>query len=140
MEAKKKPLFQCVDCIRVYVPDLEKGLDFYCRQLGLKMIWNTENEIGLGMSDDKTEVVIQNKDQRYEVDIKVESVVEAVKQIESAGGETVYGPFDIKVGKCAVVKDLWENQYVLLDFTKGTFVTDSEGNIIGQSMSSTDTL
>lgn len=35
--------------------------------------------------------------------------------------------------KCAVVKDPWNNKYVILDTTKGTYITDNEGNIIGQN-------
>jgi lactoylglutathione lyase len=126
-----KPLFKNVDCIRIYVPDLQKGIDFYSNQLGLKIIWKTDSEIGFGMADNKTEVVIQNKENRQEVDIKVDSVIEAVKQIEIAGGQVIFGPFDIKIGKCAMVKDPWGNKYVILDSTKGTFITDNDGNIIG---------
>lgn len=40
-------------------------------------------------------------------------------------------PFDIQIGKCAVVKDPWDNQYVILDMSKGSFITDEKGNIIG---------
>lgn len=129
----KSPLFQYVDCLRVYVPDLQQGLDFYQRGLGLNVIWRTETGIGLGMADGKTELVIQTEDQRQEVDVKVDSVLEAVQTLLSAGGKVVYGPFDIPIGKCAVVQDPWGNTYVILDSTKGTFITDADGNIIGQN-------
>jgi len=79
------------------------------------------------------EIVIQNERKAIETDIKVNSVIEAVKEIEEAGGTILSGPFDIKIGKCAVIKDPWGNQYVILDSTKGTFITDDTGNIIGQS-------
>lgn len=131
----KIPLFKNVDCIRIYVPDLKEGLTFYRDGLGMKVIWKTDSAIGLGMGDDVTEVVIQNEDKRNEVDIKVDSVIDAVEEIKNAGGEVVYGPFDIKIGQCAVVKDPWNNEYVILDSTKGIFITDSEGNIIGQEKS-----
>lgn len=132
MNKDRKPLFKNVDCLRVYIPDLNEGLKFYCEKLGLNVIWKTGTAIGLGMADNKTEVVIQNEDDWQEVDIKVESVIESVEQIKNAGGEIVHGPFDIKIGKCAVIKDPWENQYVILDDSKGTFITDGDGNIIGQ--------
>jgi lactoylglutathione lyase len=67
------------------------------------------------------------------IDIKVDSVMDAAVKIEKAGGQILYGPFDIKIGKCAVVKDPWGNKYVILDHTKGTFITDDDGNIIGQN-------
>lgn len=41
--------------------------------------------------------------------------------------------FDIDIGKCAVVQDKWSNRYVILDMTKGQYVTDAEGNIFGIS-------
>lgn len=132
MKTNNQPLFKYVDCFRLYVPDLEKGIEFYCNNLGLKIIWKTNCAVGLGMSEDKTEIVIQNENKWKEVDIKVDSVIEALEKIKSAGGEIVYGPFEIKIGKCAVVKDPWENEYVILDSTKGIFITDDEGNIIGQ--------
>lgn len=132
MKEDKKPLFKNVDCLRVYIPNLNDGLKFYCEELGLEVIWKTESAIGLGMGDKKTEVVIQNEDEWQEVDIKVESVIDSVERIKNAGGEIVHGPFDIKIGKCAVIKDPWENQYVILDDSKGTFITDENGNIIGQ--------
>ena len=63
-------------------------------------------------------------------DFKVESVMDAVDKIIEIGGEIIYGPFDIPIGKCAVVRDKWSNEYVLLDMAKGRYVTDKDGNII----------
>jgi predicted enzyme related to lactoylglutathione lyase len=99
----------------------------------MKVIWKTESSAGLGLSEGITEVVLQNERKELNVDFKVDSVVEAVKDIEKAGGQVIYGPFDIPIGKCAVVKDPWGNRYVILDTTKGTYITDDEGNIIGQN-------
>src|SRR6056297_582959 len=126
------PVFKNVDCMRFYVPDLKDGLKFYKDKLGLNIIWKTKSAIGLGMGDKKTEVVIQNEDKWQEVDIKVDSVLKAVEEIKDAGGRIIYGPFDIKIGKCAIIKDPWNNKYVILDDSKGTFITDENGNIIGQ--------
>ena len=133
MDNKSISVFKYIDCIQFYVPDLQEGIKYYCDCLGLKVIWKTETSIGLGMTEGKTEIVIQNERKGQEVDIKVNSVVQAIEEIKRAGGEIVYGPFDIKIGKCAVAKDLWGNEYVILDSTKGTFITDEEGNIVGQS-------
>jgi len=127
-----KPIFNHVDCIRIYIPDLEKGLEYYYHKLGLQIAWKTENAVGLLMNDGKTEIVIQNEDKREETDIKVDNVEDAIKTITKAGGKVIYGPFDIKIGKCAVIEDLWNNKMVILDSTKGTFITDKNGKIIGQ--------
>jgi len=127
------PLFTNVDCVELYVPDLQQGIEFYCNHLGLKILWKTDTAVGLGMANDIAEIVIQNEREQQEVDIKVDSVIEAIERIKKAGGEIVYGPFEIKIGKCAVVKDPWGNKYVILDATKGTFITDNEGNVVGQN-------
>lgn len=128
-----KSIFSYVDCIELYTPDIQKGIDYYCTNLGLKVIWKTESSVGLGMNEGITEVVLQNERKEMNVDFKVESVTKAVKDIEKAGGQILYGPFDIPIGKCAVVKDPWDNKYVILDTTKGTYITDEDGNIIGQN-------
>ncbi|HEX2952761.1 MAG TPA: VOC family protein [Bacillota bacterium] len=133
MEVTKKSLFQFVDCIELYVPNLQDGIDYYCTSLGLKVLWKTDTAIGLGMDDKTTEVLIQNERNQQIVDFKVNSVIDAVVAIEKAGGQILYGPFDFKVGKCAVVKDPWDNKYVILDHTKGMLITDDAGNIIGQN-------
>jgi lactoylglutathione lyase len=128
-----EPLFKNIDCLELYVSDLQKGIEFYCDNLGLRILWKTDTMVGLGMTNDIAEIVIQNERKQQEVDIKVDSVIEAVEKIKEAGGEIVYGPFEIKIGKCAVVKDPWGNKYVILDATKGTFITDDEGNILRQN-------
>jgi lactoylglutathione lyase len=132
MKTPRRALLKNVDCLRLYVPDLRSGMEYYCDGLGMKVVWKTESAIGLGMGDHRTEVVLQNHDQWSEIDIQVDSVVEAVKTIAAAGGEIVCGPFDLRIGKGAVVKDPWGNQYVILDATQGTLITDGEGNIVGQ--------
>lgn len=124
--------FKNIDCIRLYVPDLEQGYKFYHDSLGMKLVWKTDKGMGFLMEDGITELVIQNEDKYQETDIKVVSVVDAVEQLKTAGGKIVKGPFEIKIGKCAVVDDPWGNRMVILDSTKGTFVTDQNGNIIGQ--------
>ena len=50
---------------------------------------------------------------------------------ESAGGEVVVQPFDIKIGRCTVVKDPWGNELVLLDNSKGRLVMDEGFNVVG---------
>lgn len=130
MSINKKSLFTKVDCYRLFVPDLEKGLEFYRDNLNLKVIWRSDSAIGLGLDQDITEIVIHNERKGQEVDLKVESVIDAVEVFKSSGGRIINGPFDIEIGKCAVVEDPWLNQYVLIDSTKGTFKTDDEGNII----------
>jgi lactoylglutathione lyase len=122
-----------VDCIELYVPDLDEGMRYYCGAMGLKLLWRADTSAGLGMEGDITEVVLQTDRKRMNVDFKVESVADAVEKIREAGGKVLHGPFDIPIGKCAVVRDRWENEYVILDMTKGRYVTDENGNVVGVS-------
>jgi predicted enzyme related to lactoylglutathione lyase len=124
-------LFTHVDCIELYVSNIDEGIEFYCGSLGLKLLWRADTSVGLGMENDIAEVVLQTDRKCMNVDFKVESVIGSVKKIAEAGGKVIEGPFDIPIGKCAVIQDKWENSYVILDMTKGKYVTDESGNVIG---------
>ena len=126
-----EPLLQKIDCVRLYVDDLESGLLFYRDQLGLELIWRTESALGLRMPADTAEIVLHTEKMRPEIDLKVKSADDAAIQIERAGGKIVVPPFDIQIGRCAVIQDPWGNELVILDTTKGLLKTDSAGNIIG---------
>lgn len=125
-------MFENVDCISMYVDDIEKGLAFYRDSLGLKLLWRTEGSCGLGMEKGIAEIVLVCQ-QNPMVDLKVADVEEALKTYTAAGGVVEYGPFDIDIGKCAVVCDPWGNRYCILDMTKGTYDTDADGNVTGVS-------
>ncbi len=120
--------------LRIYVSDLEAGIGYYHNKLGLKIEWKTETAICFLMEDGVGELVIQNERKVEETDLMVDSVIDAIEQIKDSGGKIIYGPFDIKMGKCAVIEDPWSNKMVILDSSKGTFITDENGNIIGQNV------
>jgi lactoylglutathione lyase len=124
-------LIRKVDCVRLYVPDLEKGLAFYRDQLGHTLIWRTETSAGLRLPESDTELVLQTEDQRQEVDYLVNSAEESAKLVEQAGGKVIVPPFDIQIGRCVVLEDPWGNPLVLLDTSKGLLKTDIDGNVIG---------
>jgi predicted enzyme related to lactoylglutathione lyase len=125
------PLIRKVDCVRLYVPDLEAGLVFYRDQLGHELIWRTKTAAGLRLPESDAELVLQTEEQRQEVDLLVDSADEAAKFIEQAGGRVIVQPFDIQIGRCVVVEDPWGNPLVLLDTSKGLLKTDADGNVIG---------
>ena len=70
---------------------------------------------------------------QWKTDLLVASILDAVNQFEESRGTVLRGPFDIKIGKAAVVRDHWGNEYTLLDTSKGTFDTGSVGNVTGVS-------
>ena len=125
------PLIRKVDCVRLFVPDLEAGLAFYRGKLGHELIWRTATAAGLRLPETDAELVIQTEEQRQEIDFLVDSADEAARFIEQAGGAVIVPPFDIQIGRCVVVEDPWGNPLVLLDMSKGLFTTDAEGNVIG---------
>jgi lactoylglutathione lyase len=124
-------LFRKVDCVRLYVPDLESGLAFYRDQLGHEFIWRTATAAGLRLPESNVELVLQTEDQRQEVDLLVDSADEAAKLVEQAGGKVIIPPFEIQIGRCVVLEDPWGNSLVLLDTSKGPLKTDDYGNVIG---------
>ena len=126
-------LFKNIDCVELYVSDLNEGIKYYCDFMGLKLLWRTDTMAGLGMENDIAEIVLQTERQCMNVDIKVECVVDSLEKIIKAGGKIVCDTFDILIGKCAVVSDKWNNTYVILDNTKGKYTTDEFGNVTGVS-------
>lgn len=129
-----EPIIKKIDCIRLHVADLESGLSFYRDRLGLKMIWRTEQEAGLGLPDDETEIVLHTGKQPPEIDLKVENADQAAIRFQEAGGTVAVPPFDIRIGRCSVVRDPWGNELVLLDMTKGSLVTDDNGHVVGNAL------
>ena len=125
------PIIRKVDCLRLYVSDLEAGLSFYRDRLGHELIWRTQTAAGLRLPESEAELVIQTEDQRQEVDLLVDSADESATFMEQAGGKIIVQPFDIQIGRCVVVEDPWGNPLVLLDTTKGLLKTDADGNVIG---------
>jgi hypothetical protein len=95
------------------------------------LIWRTETAAGLRLPESDAELVLQTEEQRQEVDLLVDSADEAAKLVEQAGGKVIVPPFEIQIGRCVVLEDLWGNPLVLLDTSKGLLKTDVDGNVIG---------
>lgn len=124
-----------VDCVRLYVTDLEDALKFYRDRLGHKLAWRSDMAAGLLMPDTDAELVLQTERPGLEVDFYTPDADAAAREFELAGGKVIASPFDIQIGRCAVVEDPWGNKLVLLDMSKGRLVTDEQGNIIGNERS-----
>src|SRR5215212_4628019 len=125
-----EPLFKKIDCLRIPVADLDAGLAFYCDCLGHELIWRTSTAAGLRMPETDAEIVIHTENKGAEVDLLVASAAMAVEAIMAAGGSTVVPPFDIQIGRCAVMRDPWNNQLVLLDMSKGKLQTDTNRLVV----------
>ncbi len=125
------PLFRKIDCLQVPVPDLEAGLAFYRDKLGHELIWRTATAAGLRLPDTDAEIVLQTERPGMEANLLVPAADEAARRVVEAGGKLLAGPFDIQIGRCAVLEDPRGNALVLLDMSKGHLVTDAHGNVTG---------
>lgn len=126
-----EPLFKKVDCLQVPVPDLEVGLAFYRDRLGHELLWRTDRQAALRLPESEAEIVIQTERPELEANLTVASVRDAVARIVEAGGRVLVAPFDIPIGRCAVVADPWGNRLVIIDNSTGRLITDDSGAVIG---------
>lgn len=129
---RQSPLLQKVDAVTIPVPDLDSGLRFYRDSLGHELAWRNDEigQAGLSLPDSDTEIVLATH-LDYEPNWLVSSADEAAETIRSAGGRVVVEPFDIPVGRVAVVADPFGNALVVLDLSKGRYVTDDAGMVTG---------
>ena len=117
-----------MDAVTVPVPDLDAGLRYYGQALGHRLIWRNDavGQAGLALPDGDSELVLTTH-QSYEPNWLVDSVDEAVELLTGHGGDLVTAPFDIPVGRAAVVRDPFGNTLVLVDLSKGTYTTEPRG-------------
>jgi predicted enzyme related to lactoylglutathione lyase len=129
--AQAHGLLRKVDCVQIPVPDLDRGLAYYRDRLGHELIWRSETAAGLRLADGESELVLQTQRPQPEVDFLVDSVDQAAAQLVSAGGAVLVEPADIPVGRVAVIADPFGNPLTILDLTKGRYVTDADGRVVG---------
>jgi predicted enzyme related to lactoylglutathione lyase len=118
--------------VTVPVPDLDTGLRFYRDALGHQLLWRNDavGQAGLQLPDSATELVLTTQ-LDYAPNWLVSSAAEATEAVRAAGGRVVTEPFDHPVGRVAVVADPFDNVLVLLDLSKGRYVTDATGSVTG---------
>ena len=124
------PLFRKVDCLSLPVPDLDAALAFYCTQLGHALVWRSRTAAGLALPGSNAELVLHTDARPMETDLAVESIPEALARFTSAGGRLLRGPFEIAIGRCAVVADPWDNVLVILDASKGPLEVDERKRVL----------
>ncbi|GAB2616740.1 VOC family protein [Kribbella endophytica] len=122
------PVLRKIDAVTVPVPDLDRGLAYYRDRLGHPLLWRNDaiGQAGLGMPDSDTEIVLTTG-LPYAPTWLVDDVDAAVGSFDGV----VTPAFDVPVGRCAVVVDAFGNRLVLLDLSKGRYVTDHNGSVTG---------
>ena len=110
-----------IDCVLIRVTDLDRAVDFYGRAFGLSVQWRDEISVGLGMPETDAEVVLQTRDIPADraVNYLVDDVVAAVAEARATGCAVLVEPFEIAVGRCAVLADPDGNPISVLDLSKG---------------------
>lgn len=126
------PLLRSVDAITVPVPDLETGLRFYRDRLGHALLWRNDalGQAGLELPESDTELVLTTQ-LEYAPNWLVSSADDAAATVAAAGGRVIAEPFDIPVGRVAVVADPFGNTLVLVDLSNGRYTTDGAGSVTG---------
>lgn len=126
------PVLRKVDAVTIRVPDLDSGLAFYRDKLGHKLLWRNDEigQAGLALPEAETEIVLATG-LDHAPSWLVADADEAATTIVEAGGEVISAPFDIPVGRCAVVADAFGNHLVLLDLSTGRYETDGNGSVTG---------
>jgi catechol 2,3-dioxygenase-like lactoylglutathione lyase family enzyme len=123
-------LLRKLDNHMLRVDDLDAAIAFYCDGLKQPLLWRDERSAAFALPETDAELVV-HLDIGPETDVLVDDVEEAVAAFVKAGGEIARAPFGIPIGKCAVVKDPFGNELVLLDQSKGMLKTDQTGKVVG---------
>jgi lactoylglutathione lyase len=120
-----------IDCVMIRVGDVAAAADYYVRVFGLRRLWHEEKAdsvatVGLGMPDTDAEIVVHNDPAipaPMEVYYLVDSVRSACAEFADAGCLVRVAPFDIAIGKCAVLDDPFGTRLCILDMSKGPRTT-----------------
>jgi lactoylglutathione lyase len=111
-----------IDCVMLKVDDLEAAAAFYADALGLRRLWSDATSVAMGMPETDAEIVLHtNADPPREISVHylVDDVASAVETLRAKGCRVRVEPFDIVIGRCAVLEDPFGNPLPILDMSKG---------------------
>lgn len=111
-----------IDCIMIRVDDIQAAAAYYAKVFGLRPLWSGDDAIGLAFLETDAEIVLHNDPEipsPVEVHYLVDDVVATVAYYETQGCSILVAPFDITIGKCAVIQNPFGIRLCILDLTKG---------------------
>ena len=111
-----------IDCVLLRVDQLEEAVTYYREVFGLRLQWRNGLQVGLGLPDTDAEVVLEGGNALppgASAHYLVDDVSAAVTYLADRGCRALLAPFEIAIGRCAVVADSFGNRLGLLDMTKG---------------------
>ena len=106
----------------IRVDDVEAAAAYYAKVFGLHPQWSGDDSIGLAFPETDAEMVLHNDPNipsSVEVHYLVDDVVDAVAHFAVHGCQVLVAPFDITIGKCAVISDPFGTRLCILDMAKG---------------------
>jgi len=106
----------------IRVRDVQAAATYYAKVFGLHPQWSGDDSVGLVFPETDAEIVLHsdpNIPSSVEVHYLVDDVVAAVAHYAAEGCNVLVAPFDIAVGKCAVIRDPFGTRLCILDLTKG---------------------
>jgi lactoylglutathione lyase len=111
-----------IDCVMIRVEDVDVSAAYYVKVFGLRPKWSGEGAVGLAFPETDAEIVLHRETTiplSVEVHYLVDDVVVAVAHYAAHGCHILKAPFDITIGKCAVIRDPFGTRLCILDITKG---------------------
>jgi lactoylglutathione lyase len=120
-----------IDCVMIRVHDVKAAAVYYAKVFGLQPQWSADDAIGLVFPESDAEIVLHsdpNIPSSVEVHYLVENVIAAVANFAAQGCHVLVEPFDIAIGKCAVIADPFGTRLCILDMTKGPRSLDLAGS------------
>ena len=115
-------MFKKIDCVMIRVDDVAAAEKFYSEVFGLKPLWREARSVGMRLAETDAEIVLHNNadiPNKVEVHYLVDDVVMAVKTYAGKGCRVLVQPFEVLIGRCAVIQDPFGTTICLLDQTSG---------------------
>jgi predicted enzyme related to lactoylglutathione lyase len=121
-----------IDCVMIRVDDVAAAEKFYSEVFGLKALWREAGSVGMALPETNAEIVLHNNaaiPHKVEVHYLVDNVIAAVKYYAENGCRVLAPPFDVLIGKCAVIRDPFDTTICLLDLTSGRRPSDIDEGV-----------
>jgi len=109
-----------IDCVMIRVSDVAEALNFYSDVFGLKPVWQDERagQAGLLFTDSDAEIVLHTDPDipgQVEVHYLVDDVLATVQKYIAQGCKVLIAPFDVRMGRCAVIQDPFGIRVCIVD-------------------------
>jgi lactoylglutathione lyase len=111
-----------INCVMMRVEDMEAAAVYYSEIFGLRRLWQDATSVGLGFPETDAEVVLHCNSQipsRVDVYYLEDDVVCSVGVLRRNGCRVLSEPFDIPIGKCAVVREPFGTTLSIVDMSNG---------------------